>query len=76
VLPTLAGLAGLGGALAPWAELAHSYEWLTIPLSAVFLGYANYVTFIKRQGQRRARIAVGLLTVVTVLAWGHVLLHR
>lgn len=72
----LAGLAGAGGAAAPIAGLAQEYEWLTIPLSAALLGYANYVTFIRRQGQRRARITVGIFTAITVLAWAHVFLHR
>ena len=44
----LAGLAGLGGAAAPIAGLWEQYEWLTIPLSAVLLGYANYVTLDRK----------------------------
>jgi hypothetical protein len=72
----LAGLAGLGGAAAPMAGLWAQYEWLTIPLSVALVGYANYKTFLKEKAPRRTRIAVGILTAITVLAWGHIFLHR
>lgn len=66
----------MGSAAIPLEGAAVRYSGLLFVLSAGFLAYANYLSLVRRHGGRRTRLAVGVMTAGTLLAWLYNFFHH